>query len=318
MRLRYTGVAYERTFALLTGAVKPEGVELEYGPGFPKEIFQRVEAGGEFDASEYSCSNYIIGRSRGDPRFVALPIFPSRCFRHDTVFVNVNAGIERPEDLRGKRVGVPEYSQTANYWVRGFLQHEYGVTPDSVYWVRSAHNIFQRPLPAGVTVTDAPQGRSLSDLLDAGEIDALVSLDRPECFLAGSPRVRRLFPDVAQADADYYRRTCHFPIMHVVILRREVYERDPWLARALYDAFLMAKQQSYEAMNHTGEYVTNFPLHVPYMEQTLALFGDDPFPYGVAHNRHTAGALAQYVYEQGAAERIMPMEELFVAELLDT
>jgi 4,5-dihydroxyphthalate decarboxylase len=169
-----------------------------------------------------------------------------------------------------------------------------------------------------VTVSEAPPGSNLSDLLDAGEIDALVSLDRPQCFLAGSPNVRRLFPDVAKADADYYRRTGHFPIMHTVVLRREVYERDPWLARALYDAFLSAKALSYEAMDHTGEYVSNFPLHVPYIEETRALFGDDPFPYGLARNRHTAGALAQYVYEQGAAERVMALEELFVPELLDT
>jgi 4,5-dihydroxyphthalate decarboxylase len=318
MQLRYMGVAYERTFPLMTGEVRPEGIELEYLPGTPGPIFQKVGTGEGFDASEYSCSNYIIGRARGEDRFVALPIFPSRCFRHDTVFVNVHAGIERPEDLRGKRVGVPEYSQTANYWVRAFLQHDYGVSADSIHWVRSAENIFHRSPPTGVTVTAAPEGSTLSELLDTGEIDALVSLERPRCFLKGSPNVRRLFPDVIAADADYYRRTGHFPIMHVVIVQRTVYEQNRWIARALYDAFLAAKQQSYRATDETGHYVTNFPLHVPYLEQTKVLFGDDPFPYGLAKNRHTVGALAKYVYEQGAAERVVPLEDLFVPELLDT
>jgi 4,5-dihydroxyphthalate decarboxylase len=232
--------------------------------------------------------------------------------------VNVDAGIERPEDLRGKRVGVPDYSQSANYWVRGFLQHDYGVLPESIRWLRTTSGVAYRTVPTGVELTDLAPGQDLGDLLDRGELDALISLDRPRCFLDGSPRVRRLFPDYTRVEADYFRRTGHFPIMHLVVLRRDVYERDPWVARALYDAFVLAKERSYEATDHTGHYVTNFPFHVGYLEETRALFGPDPFPYGLTANRHTVGALAQYVHEQGAAARVVPVEELFAAELLDT
>jgi len=318
VRLRYFGVPYDRTHALMTGAVRPEGVELEYVAGLPNDIFRRMFAGAEFEASELSSSNYVMERARGVDRFVALPIFPSRVFRHNTIYVNTAAGIERPEDLAGRRVGLPEYLQTANFWVRGFLQHDYGVAPESIHWVREDSEKLPYPLPADLDVTDAPHGRALGDLLEAGEIDALIHLHKPACFVAGSPRVRRLFPDYAKVEADYYRRTGHFPIMHLVVLRREVYERDRSLARRLYDAFCAAKEESYALLRQSGFLATEFPLQVAYLEETQALFGDDPFPYGMARNRHTLQALVQYVHEQGMIDRPLDLEELFVAELLDT
>src|SRR5438067_378697 len=241
MRLRYTGATYLRTLSLMTGEVSPEGVELEYEAGEPNALFRRVFEGDCPEASELSASNTIIGRARGDRRFAVLPIFPSRVFRHNTVYVNIHAGIERPEDLRGKRVGVPQYCQSANIWVRAFLLHDYGVTPESIRWVRLRAEMLPDSLPAGVDVSQAPPGSDLSDMLEAGELDALISLDKPPCLTAGSPHVRRLFPDYAQVEADYYRRTRHFPIMHLVILRRDVYEADRSLARRFYDAFVAAK-----------------------------------------------------------------------------
>jgi 4,5-dihydroxyphthalate decarboxylase len=318
VRLRYYGVPYGRTHALMSGAVRPEGIELEYVAGLPNEIFRQMFAGADFEASELSSSNYVMERARGVDRFVALPVFPSRVFRHNTLYVNTAAGIERPEDLRGKRVGLPEYLQTANFWVRGFLEHEHGVPPDAIHWVRQDPEKLAYPLPAGIDVEDAPGGARLGDLLEAGEIDALIDLHKPRAFLAGSPKVRRLFPDYHQAEADYFRRTGHFPIMHLVVLRRDVYERDHSLARRLYDAFVAAKEQSYALLRETGFLATELPFQVAYAEETRALFGDDPFPYGVAANRHTMGALAQYVYEQGMTDRPLGMEELFVSELLDT
>jgi 4,5-dihydroxyphthalate decarboxylase len=318
MRLRYTGAAYLRTLALMTGEVSPAGVELEYEAGQPNALFRRTFAGDCAEASELSASNTIIGRARGDQRFAVLPVFPSRVFRHNTIYVNVDAGIERPEDLRGKRVGVPQYCQSANIWVRGFLQHDHCVTPESMRWVRLREEMLPDCLPAGVDITQAPPGSSLSDMLETGELDALISLERPACLDAGSPHVRRLFPDYAQAEAEYYRRTGHFPIMHLVILRRDVYEADRSLARRFYDAFVAAKERSYAADHHTSHLVSNFPLHVAYMEQTQALFGNDPFPYGVAQNRHTLEALMQYLHEQGFTDRVLTMEELIVPELLDT
>jgi 4,5-dihydroxyphthalate decarboxylase len=318
MRLRYTGATYLRTLALMTGEVSPEGVELEYEAGQPNALFRRTFAGDCAESSELSASNTIIGRARGDQRFAVLPVFPSRVFRHNTIYVNVDAGIERPEDLRGKRVGVPQYCQSANIWVRGFLQHDYGVTPESIRWVRLREEMLPDCLPAGVDITQAPPGSSLSNMLEAGELDALISLEKPACLDAGSPHVRRLFPDYAQAEAEYYQRTGHFPIMHLVILRRDVYEADRSLARRFYDAFVGAKERSYAADHHTSHLVSNFPLHVAYMEQSQALFGNDPFPYGVAQNRHTLEALMQYLYEQGFTDRVLTMDELIVPELLDT
>jgi 4,5-dihydroxyphthalate decarboxylase len=318
MRLRYTGAVYERTFPLLTGEVQPEGVDLEYIVGAPHEIFRGVFAGEGTEASELSASNLIIQRARGDQRFAVLPIFPSRVFRHSTIYVNTDAGIERPEDLRGRRVGLPDYRQSANIWVRAFLQHDYGVPPESVRWVRVRDEPLPTALRAKLDILQAPPGRSLSEMLEASEIDALISLDRPACFVAGSPRVRRLFPNYAEVETDYYRRTGHFPIMHLVVLQREVYERDRSLARRFYDAFVAAKERSYAAVRHTGTLVSNFPLHIAYAEETEALFGDDPFPYGVARNRHTLEALACYVHEQGFTDRTLTMEDLIVPELLDT
>jgi 4,5-dihydroxyphthalate decarboxylase len=318
MRIRYTGATFDRTFPLIAGLVQPEGVELEYITGRPADIFRRTLSGESLEASELSLSNYMIQRDRGDDRFVALPVFPSRVFRHNTVYINVNAGIERPEDLRGKTIGLREYVITANFWVRAFLQHDYGVTPDSVRWVRAEQEKLTLPLPANVQLTDVQPGQSLSDLLDAGEIDALIAFEKPACFAAGSPRVRRLFPDFAKAEADYFRRSGHFPIMHTVVLRRDVYEQDRSLARRLYDAFVAAKEMSYIWTTDAGSLISNLPLQTAYVEETRAIFGDDPFPYGVARTRHTVEALAQYVHEQGYASRALAVEELFAPEVLDT
>jgi 4,5-dihydroxyphthalate decarboxylase len=318
VRLRYGGVTYDRTLGLMTGAVQPAGVELEYVAGLPNDLFPRMLRGEEFDASEMSASNFIMAWARGDRRFVALPVFPSRAFRHDTLYVHVGAGVERPEDLRGRRLGVSRYYQTAYVWVRGLLQDEYGVPPEAIRWVRAADELVDAAPPSALDVTAAPPGCSLSDLLDAGELDALLALERPECFATGSPRVRRLFPDYRAAGAEYYQRTGHFPIMHLVIVRRDVYERDPALALRLYAAFERAKQQAYELLAYPGVLTSSLPFQVAYTEETRRLFGDDPFPYGLARNRHTMGALCRYLYEQGALPHEVSPDELFVPELLDT
>ena len=318
MRLTYGGVVYDRTLALSTGRVQPEGVQLEYVAGAPNDIFRRMLSRQEFDASELSASNFILERARGEQRFVALPVFPSRAFRHNSIYVRTDAGIERPEDLRGRRVGLPEYLQTANFWVRAFLQHDYGVPPEAIHWVRvSTEKLATVPIPNSVQITDAPSG-DLSGMLEAGEVDAVIALETLAAVAAGSPRVRRLFPDFGAVEADYYRRTGHFPIMHLVAPRRDVYELDRSLARRLYDAFVEAKQRSYHLLGLSGFLVTSLPLQVAYVEESRALFGDDPFPYGVARNRHTLAALARYVREQGVADRELSVEELFVPELLDT
>lgn len=319
MRLRYAGGAYDRTLALISGAVQPEGIELDYEVGAVNAIFRRMLSDLEFEASEMSASNFIIGQARGDTRLVAIPIFPSRVFRHNTVYVNTAAGIERPEDLSGRRMGIPEYMQTANFWARAFLQHDYGVQPESIQWVRGDSEKLQIPLPPNLQIVDAPGGRhSLSTMLESGELDALIELRPPACFVAGSPKVRRLFADCRAVEQDYFRRTGHFPIMHLVAIRRDVYERDRSIARRLYDAFARAKAYGYEIMYDTGSLAVSLPQLPTYLAESRAVFGDDPFVYGASGARETVAALARYVYEQGIAPRELSVEEIFVPETLDT
>jgi 4,5-dihydroxyphthalate decarboxylase len=318
MRLRYNGVAYDRTVPLISGEVQPEGIELEYVTDLPNAIFRRMFATEEFDASELSSSNFIIERARGDQRFVALPVFPSRVFRHNSMYVNVAAGIASPRDLVGRRVGIPEYLQTANFWARGILQDEYGVQPEDLRWVRGDTEKLKLQLPANLEITQAPPGRTLSELLETGEIDALISPRKPACIEANSPRVRRLFPDYPRVEAEYYQRTGHFPIMHLVAIRRHVYERDRSIARRLYDAFVEAKRRAYAGLREGVYLTTSLPLQIAYAEESRAVFGDDPFPYGAAANRHTLQAVARYVHEQGMANRVLDLEEIVVPELLDT
>ncbi|MBX5489545.1 MAG: ABC transporter substrate-binding protein [Chloroflexi bacterium] len=318
MKLRYAGALYDRTLALYTGEVRPEGVELDYTVGHPNQIFRRMLASAEFDVSEMSAANYLCAVARGDRRFVAIPVFPSRVFRHGSLFVNAAAGITAPADLRGRRLGVPEYAQTANVWVRALLQHEYGVRPEEIHWVRGSTEKIDFTLPPGVRVDDAPPGSDLSAMLEAGEIDALAAPEKPASFLAGSPRVRRLFPNFAEVEADYYRRTGHFPIMHLVVLQRALYEAERTLPRRLYAAFEAAKQRAYEGLLRSGILLTSLAFQTAYAERERGLLGDDPFAYGLARARATVEVLAQYVYEQGLAPRRVALEELFAAETLDT
>jgi 4,5-dihydroxyphthalate decarboxylase len=318
MQLRYGGAVYDRTAALALGAVRPEGIELDYVVDLPNQVFRRMFDTAEFDVSEMSGGNYLTALARGEKRFVGLPIFPSRVFRYNSLYVHVDAGIARAEDLRGRRLGVPEYGQTANVWVRAMLEHEHGVHARDVQWVRGTTEKVSFEPPPGVSIENAPPGRTLSDLLAAGEIDALAAPEQPECFAAGSPRVRRLYPNYTEMDAAYYRRTGHFPIMHMVVMRRDVYERDRTAARRLYDAFLTAKSMAYELLGRTGVLHTSLAFQTAAFEQQRALLGDDPFAYGVAATRHTVEALASYVFDQGLAPRRVPIEELFVPELLET
>jgi 4,5-dihydroxyphthalate decarboxylase len=318
MRLHYSGVAYDRTLALITGAVRPEGVELQYSVDTTTAALRRMYLTDEFDAGELSLANYIIMRALGDDRFVALPVFPSRAFRHNSIYVYGDAGITAPGDLRGRRVGISGYLATAAFWVRGFLQHDYGVRPEEIHWLRGDAEQLPLPLPAGVDLAEAPSGNTLSELLEAGAIDALMGPRQPPCFVAGSPRVRRLFPDYAQVESDYYQRTGYFPIMHVVGVRRAVYDRDRSLARTLYAAFAAAKDQAYALLADSVYLATSLPLQIAYAEESRRLFGGDPFPYGVERNRATVTALARYIHEQGLADRTLGVDELFATELLQT
>ncbi len=312
LRLTLACGPYDRTQALRDGTIRPDGIELTYLPLQPAEIFWRMLQYKEFDASEMSLSNYTTLLSGGHSPFVAIPVFPSRVFRHGYFFINTRKGIDTPADLKGKRGGVPEYSMTAAVYMRGLLEHEYGVKPGDVEWVQGRAARLRHALPPGLRLTQAPPGTELGDLLERGEIDFLMTANNPLSFRRGAANVRRLFPDYRALEQDYYRRTRIYPIMHTVVIRRDIHERDPWVAMSLYQAFCRSKEYCYRMLLETGSPKASFAWLQPLIEDEQAIIGPDWYPYGIEQNRASIEALLQYASEQGLSERRLKIEELFV------
>jgi 4,5-dihydroxyphthalate decarboxylase len=306
---------YDRTLALQDGSLKPDGIELTYVPLQPAEIFWRQLQYREFDVSELSISNYVTLQDAGDNPFVAIPVFPSRAFRHGYIFINTNCGIQQPSDLVGKRGGVPEYSQTAALYIRGMLQHEYGVRPEQIRWTQNRTDRIERPLPQNIQIERAP-GQELGDLLERGELDFLITGNNPLSFRRGSPNVARLFPDYKAAEQDYYRRTSIYPIMHCIAIRRDLHEQYPWVALNLYHAFFEAKERAYRKLLETGSAKATLAWLQAAIEEERLIFGTDWWPYGVEPNRPTLASLVQFVHEQGLSDRQVPVEELFAPSTL--
>lgn len=324
-RLRLTLACgdYDRTRALADGRVPVEGVDLNYLPLEIEETLARMVQFEEFDAAELGMNIYVAQRSRGDERFVALPVFPSRSFRHNAIYVHSGAGIERPEQLRGRRVGVPAYTVTAVVWVRAALQHEYGVYPHELHWYQGGlHDPGRREAvrgwtpPPGVAVEPLPEGRTLNEMLVAGDLDAVISPRLPNAFLAGAPQVRRLFPNYAEVERDWYRRTGIFPIMHTIVLKRAVYEANPWVAASLFKAFVEAKERCERAIYNTAALPVMLPWLSDHIEQTRAVMGTDWWAYGLEPNRVGLEAFVQYCLEQGVIATAPPVETLFPASTL--
>ncbi len=309
---------YDRTGALKTGAVRPQGVDLNILTLSPEEIFYRMGRFLEFDACEFSLSTYTIRRGRGEP-MIAIPVFPSQMFRHSSIFIGDKAGIREPKDLRGKRVGVPKYHMTAAVWIRGLLEDEYGVAPKDIRWFEGGEGAKVKEvdvtLPPDVRLEHVPDGKHLGDMVAAGELDAFIGARRPAAYGKG---VSRLFPDFRTAERAYYERTRIFPIMHTVVLKEELVRQYPWLPRSLYDAFTEAKRLAYERLHFTAALLTSLPWQVAEAEETRALMGDDPFAYGIARNRTTVETLAAYSFRQSLAPRRLSVEEMFVPSMLDT
>jgi 4,5-dihydroxyphthalate decarboxylase len=309
---------YDRTLALRTGAVRPEGVDLEVLPLEPEEMFFRMARRRDFDAAEFSLATYTVLRGRGEP-LVAIPVFPSFAFRHSAIFVREDAGIHEPRDLVGKRVGVPKYHMTAAVWIRGILEDDYGVSPGDLEWVEGGEGAAVKEvdvtLPAELRHRTVPGDRTLGQLLAAGEIDAFIGARRPAGASSG---VRRLFPDFRRVERAYYERTGIFPIMHTVVLKEELARAHPWLPASLYDAFVEAKRLAYRRLADTATLPYVLPWLVAEVEETRALMGDDPFPYGVRRNRKTVETLAEYSFRQGLAPRRLSVEDLFWESLLGT
>ena len=302
---------YDRTQALIDGRVQPDGVDLTFLPLRPGETFWRMLNHGEFDASEMSLSSYTILRSEGDTRFIAIPVFPSRIFRHSALYVRSDASIESPEDLKGKRVGVGDYQMTAAVWVRGFLTHDYGVKPEDIVWVtgKPIHSI--KP-PTGLTLQSIPADTTLEAMLERGEIDALISVMIPRGF---GKTVRRLFRDSRKVEIAYYRKTRIFPIMHTLVLKTELYKEKPWLAVSLYQAFCRARDIAHRSMYDTDALTVSLPWIIDEVEGTRGLFGPQIWDYSIEGSLPTLDALLAYLDEQKLSKRRMSVDELFVPNI---
>lgn len=316
LRLTLACGHYDRTEALRDGRVRPEGIDLTHLVLRVEEIFWRMAQHREFDVAEFSLGGYVVRRGRGADDLVAIPVFPSRFFRHSGIYVNASAGIRRPEDLRGRRVGVPEYQMTASVWVRGILADDYGVFPQDMEWVQGGLEEpgrvpFEPAEPPGVKLSFAPPDRSLAQMLALGELDALVAARAPSTFNRHGGPVRRLFDDPFQVERDYFRRTGIFPIMHTVVVKREVLDANPWVAFSLFKAFCEAKDLALADLTQTSALPVSLPFLVEHAYQTMDLMGEDFWPYGLEANRKTLETFVRYMHGQGLIREPMPVERLF-------
>lgn len=319
LKLTFACGRYDRTEALRTGEVSVEGVDLNYLPiEAPREIFDRMVGGHEFEISELSSSEFISLSGAGKCPFVALPVFPSRMFRHGFIYINTRKGIRTPKDLEGKRVGVALYTQTAAIWIRGHLAHQFGVDLSTLKWVQGAVEMagthgkpHALPLLRPVDIVENESPKSLGDLLAAGEIDALVGSRQPDT-LGRHPDVARLFPNYHEIERDLFRKERIFPIMHLVAIRKDVHEKHPWLANSFYKAFVEAKNWALARLRFSGSQRTMLPWQNAELDEINDVFGGDPWPYGVEPNRPTLEALMTYMVEQSFIAKAIPIDDLFL------
>jgi 4,5-dihydroxyphthalate decarboxylase len=315
---------YDRTRALLEESVPVDGIDLNYINIPVEETFFRMIRHREFDVAEMSLSSYTLSMFREPRPFVAIPVFPSRIFRHSGIFINRNSGIREPKDLIGKKVGNPEYQLTACVWIRGILSDEYKLPVSGVTYFRGGEETPGRTekqtvtLPQEIHLQNIPEDKTLSNMLRDGEIDAIYSPRTPSCITQRAPSVRLLFEDYEAVEREYYKRTKIFPIMHTVVIRRELYEQHPWIAQSLYKAFVQAQREVYEDLRETAALKLMLPWLIPHAEETRKLMGDDFWPYGLDANRDCLGTFLRYSYEQGLAKRLLAPQELFVPESLES
>lgn len=320
---------YDRTRALMDGTVRIAGAEATYHTArIVPEIFEGMIRHRLYDVSELGMT-YLLRALEVDPAFLAIPVFPNRAFRHSAIYVNKASGIERPEDLAGKTIGeLALYGHDAGVMPKGILSDDFGFRPETAKWIVGGIDFKMRPIdfvpqphPANVDVTFAGPDDDLGQMLESGEIDALVSADIPHCMLAGSPKVGRLFEDYEAAERDYYRRTGIFPIMHTVAVRRELAEQHPDIVKAVYQSFCDAKQRTMDAFVQ-GMTFNNMSLMVPWLTKRLqadrAVLGEDWWPYGIKANRAAIDAVLRYHHEQGLTRRRFAVEDIFVPYLLDS
>lgn len=309
---------YDRTRPLWDGSVRPEGIHLNVLLLPVEEIFLRAVRYQEFEVTELSMSSFLITRGKVKPGYVAIPAFPSRKFRHGDIYIRRDSPIRRPEDLRGARIGLPEYQMTAAVWVRGILQEDYGVKVNEVQWFTAHEERFPVKLPSSIRVEVIPKNTHLLELLRQGELDAVITARIPQPSLRGEDWIQRMFPNFKEVESDYYRRTGIFPIMHAVVLRRDVYEKYPWAAQSMYRAFCRAKEQALDQAMGLGAPPVTLPWFFHEIDQTIALMGNDFWPYGLSSNLKALRKLIEYMTQQGLIEDggALSVEDLFAPNIL--
>jgi 4,5-dihydroxyphthalate decarboxylase len=309
---------YDRTRPLIDGRVKPKGIDLDIRIHRPRITFQRMLDNQEFQISELSLGSYTALKARGQCPFHAIPVALSKIFRHSCIYVRSGSGIRTPQDLKGKRVGTSQYSSTGLCFMRGMLQHEYGVHSRDMHWFMGGLNSFVEPpliplnLPPEIRLDFLQEGQTLEQMFDRGELDALLSLYIPNSFLRGAPHVKRLFPNFKEIEQDYYGRTQIFPIMHTVVVREDVHREHPWVAASLYKAFCDARDIAVDGLYDTDALRVALPFLLDHVEETWRVFGKEFWAYGLEPNRPTWAAIGQYVYEQALAPRVVTADELFI------
>lgn len=315
---------YDRTLPIADGRVPVEGCEPRCVVLRPQELFPRAFGNTEFDVAELSLNRYLAACARGSSAYAAIPVFPSRSFRHASIYVRTDSGIARPQDLVGRTLGLNNYDDTAAVVARGMLRDDYGLGTSDITWCIGDMEAGQAPrvalpaLPERIRMSCAPQGKTLDALLAEGAIDGVISIAPPPCFRGGHPRIARLFPDWRRAERDWFSRTGLFPIMHVIGVRTTLLESEPGLARSLYDAFCRAKDLAVAELEILQAPKVTLPWVAAELEESRALLGRDFWPYGVAANRKVVATQIRYSTEDGLLSGPLEVDGLFVPGLRDT
>jgi len=323
LSIRMAGYKFDRVEALIDGRVEIEGCDAQFEVASVGDMNTDVFSGPQTrDVTEIGLHPFMLAWANDDFRdYTLLPIFPLRVFRHKSVFIRTDRGIEKPGDLRGKTIATPGYSSTSLTWIRGIFQDEYGVRPEDVRWIAASKDSSaqvsgkvsaqENVLPEGIEIRTGPEGKDESDLLESGEADALFHAAEPRAFVKGHPKVARLFPDYRSVERAYFAKTGIFPIMHVVAIKKDTADKNPWLVEAVFNAYSQAKQMNYQYMAKSAWAYDSLPWYGQEFEETRALMGDNYYSYGIGPNRRTLEALFRYSHQQGLCSRELTIEEIF-------
>ncbi len=317
LKLTLACLDYDRIRPLMDGRVRVDGIDLNVLPMRPRETFPRMLERQEFEVSELSLASYVTLKARDKCPFVSIPVPLSKIFRHSCIYIREGAGINSPEDLKGKRIGTTQYGSTAAVYMKGLMQDEYGVRAEDVHWFMGGLAApTQRPLvplnlPDKIKIDFLDDEETLEAMMARGELDAYYSIYIPPSFLEGKPHIKRLFPNFKEAETAYYKKTGIFPIMHTVVLREDVYKANPWAARTLFNAFVAAKDEAIGGLYDTDALHISMPFLLDHIEEYWDVFGADFWAYGLKANRPALEAIGRWVFDQGLAPRVVAAEEIF-------